>query len=212
MRGISKNRGLTYGLGINDADYVTCKTEKYMDANGKQRQRQIWHCPFHLVWTKLIYRFSPEWLNKYPTYENVDLFSDWIYFSKFKSWMETQDWEGKQLDKDLLSGENKIYSPDTCIFIPQELNKFLIDFQRKGQNSELPKGAYPTTSGRFMSKVSNPFSGRLDYLGYFDTAEEAHIAWRGRKLEFALLWAEKINDERVTKSLVNKYQNYEESK
>lgn len=53
--------------------------------------------------------------------------------------------------------------------------------------------------GESCSEVEYIFEDSSDYF-----------AWRGRKLEFALLWAEKINDDRVTKALVNKYQNYEE--
>ena len=50
--------------------------------------------------------------------------------------MEQQDYDGKHLDKDLLVCNNKVYSPETCVFVPREINQFLT----KSNNS---RGKYP---------------------------------------------------------------------
>lgn len=61
---------------------------------------------------------------------------EWRIASNFKSWMEQQDWEGKELDKDLLVYKNKVYSPETCVFVSKEVNNFLIKSSRN-------RGLYP---------------------------------------------------------------------
>ena len=45
--------------------------------------------------------------------------------------MESQDWKGKQLDKDIISPGNKIYSPDTCVFVEPKINKLIQGKKRK---------------------------------------------------------------------------------
>lgn len=39
--------------------------------------------------------------------------------------MIKQDWADKQLDKDLINPNNKLYSPETCFFISGTLNRML---------------------------------------------------------------------------------------
>ena len=71
-----------------------------------------------------------------PFYKDITCCQEWLIFSNFKSWMKQQDWEGKQLDKDLLIYQNKIYSPETCVFVDRKINQFLV----KSNNS---RGKYP---------------------------------------------------------------------
>ena len=39
--------------------------------------------------------------------------------------MESQEWEGKQLDKDIVIPGNKVYSPDACIFVDKRINNLM---------------------------------------------------------------------------------------
>ena len=70
--------------------------------------------------------------NKYkqiqPTYEGVTVCEEWHFFMRFRAWM-MQDCEGKHLDKDILFEGNKVYSPDTCVFVDGVVNTFLNDCQ-----------------------------------------------------------------------------------
>ena len=121
-------RKLIYGVGINDADYPTqsCKIIGHVD--GKQKRKLLWACPFYRRWTSMLGRcYCKKFLQNSPTYQNCFVCNEWLTFSKFKAWMETQDWEGKELDKDLLSGECKVYSPETCVFVPRNVNMFMIE-------------------------------------------------------------------------------------
>jgi len=70
---------------------------------------------------------------KNPTYSNCSVHPDWLIFSVFKTWMMLQDWENNALDKDLLIPGNTLYSKDTCIFVPAEVN-ILLRKQNKGEH------------------------------------------------------------------------------
>ncbi len=103
---------LVYGVGVNDADY---KVQKFKTENGKKIQ--LWICPFYSKWKEMLRRcYSIQEKERSPCYTQASTVEHWHIFSNFKSWMETQDWEGKQLDKDLLVKDNKTYGPDTCLF------------------------------------------------------------------------------------------------
>lgn len=58
---------------------------------------------------------------------------DVISLPGFEEWWNGEEYE---LDKDMLSGEVKIYSPETCAFIPKSLNRSMgaLNKKRKQQN------------------------------------------------------------------------------
>lgn len=113
-------RGVLYGVAINDSQTPVRKT---VQIGGKIVE--IWGCPFYKVWVMMLARsYSQAYKKKYKHDYSVTVCSEWLKFSVFKEWMQRQDWNGKELDKDILVSGNKCYSPDTCVFVSQELNKF----------------------------------------------------------------------------------------
>ncbi len=184
-----------FGAGINDADYQVSKRI------GSKRQR----CKFYQAWSGMLKRcYSEEYQAKRPTYKGCYVCSEWLIFSNFKRWMEAQDWQGKELDKDLIKRGNKVYSPESCCFISKALNLFLTE-------SGLSRGAFmigvyiDISSGKFKSSCSNQFSGKVEHLGYFDDESSAHIAWKKRKHELACQLADLQTDERVAEALRSRY-------
>lgn len=114
---------LVFGVGINDAQYKVYETTRI---NG--RQVNLWSCPFYQAWAHMLRRcYSARVHAKWPTYVGCSVVTSWHSFLSFRSWMATQNWQGLELDKDTLIAGNKIYSPETCIFITQALNCFLTD-------------------------------------------------------------------------------------
>lgn len=108
---------LVCGVGINDADYVFQKWETII-VNGKRKQKLIWECDFYRTWKSMLARcYSIKTQERQPTYKGCSVSDEWLTFSVFKNWMEKQDWEDKQLDKDLLFEGNKVYSSETCVFV-----------------------------------------------------------------------------------------------
>lgn len=123
--------------------------------------------------------------------------------------MVAQDWEGKQLDKDLLIEGNKIYNQDACVFVTRVVNSFTID--RGNDRGEWMIGVHwHKGTSKFMSQCSNPFTKKREHLGYFTKELEAHQAWLNRKLELAHKLAAIQTDTRVAEALINRYSNYKQ--
>ena len=205
--GVMKAGKLVYGVGINDVDYVTRKIET-IEVNGKRKQKLVWYCPYHRTWKSMIERcYSAKYQKKRPTYKGCSVSEEWKIFSNFKLWMECQDFEGKQLDKDLLFEGNKVYSKEKCVFVSREVNSFTID--SGASRGEWLIGVYwNKPSGKFLSRCSNPFTKKQEHLGRFTCEIEAHQAWLKRKLELAYLLAAEQTDERVAKALIERYTDY----
>lgn len=119
----------------------------------------------------------------------------------------TQDWQNKQLDKDLLIEGNKVYSPETCVFVSGMVNTFTTDCS--AARGEWLIGVYwDKKSDKFQSRCSNPFTKKREYLGYFDCELEAHETWLKRKLELAYELSSIQVDQRVAEALIERYSNY----
>lgn len=175
---------LVYGAGTND-----------LTGNRKSK--------IYNAWANMIERcYSPRFHERYPTYVGCSVCEEWLLFSNFKNWMISQDWEGKCLDKDILIPGNKVYSPETCVFVSQELNLFMTE--RSAQRGMYPIGvsAYRQTK-KFVSSCKE--NGKTVHLGYFDTPQDAHKAWAAKKLELAYKHAANQTDERVAAAVVNRY-------
>lgn len=80
---------------------------------------------------------------RFGKYSDVDSCPEWKDFQNFAKWFEEINnagyfHEGWQLDKDLLVKGNKIYCPEFCTFLPEDINKAL---NTKSRNrGELPLG------------------------------------------------------------------------
>lgn len=198
-------RKLVCGVGVNDADYVTQIIETTGCVNGRLKRKLVWICPFYNTWKNMIDRcFSETSRVRKPTYKDVTCCREWLVFSSFKRWMEQQDWEGKQLDKDIIFPNNKVYSPETCAFVFGVTNSFVI--ARGASRGEYPLGvSWNRGCKKFQAHCGNPFTKKVEYLGYFDTTEEAHEAWRKRKHQLAQLVAATETDVRVAEVLKKRY-------
>ncbi|MCV0420114.1 MAG: hypothetical protein K5804_17875 [Microbacterium sp.] len=191
---------LIYGVGVNDSLYQVVINQTI---SGKQKR--LWICPFYQTWTSMLLRCYNEkkrWY--YRTYSDCIAVDEWHKFSCFRAWMEKQDWQGKQLDKDILLNGNRIYGPESCVFIPARLNLFLVD--RRLDRGEWPLGvSFSRSNSNFRAQCCNPFTGKNEHLGYFFSPEQAHEAWRAKKHEHALRYADMQADSRIAQALRERY-------
>ena len=199
MKSRTRNK-LVRGVGVNDADYQTSISEM-IDG----RQKRIWRCKLCRVWEGMLDRcYSEKYQAKQPTYVGCEVVEEWLNFSVFRNWMVTQPWEGNELDKDILIPGNKVYGPDTCVFVPCGLNLFMTD--RGSLRGEFPIGVcWDKDRGMFIALCRNPFTGKQENLGRFTDPAAAHEAWRKRKHELACRYADMQTDPRIAQALRTRY-------
>lgn len=157
----SAQRSLIYGVGINDADYIV--------RDGKDT------CPIYSKWSSMIKRcYSDKALAKFPKYKGCTVCDEWLVFSNFKLWMESKEWKGLSLDKDILVQGNKIYSPSTCVFVPLHVNNLLLD--RRSLRGKYMQGVDLHSSGRFRASCRR--NSKNTHIGLYDTELLAHEAYK----------------------------------
>ncbi len=186
---------LVCGVGMNDSGYAVQPV-----VSGRQVA-----CKFYQTWLNMLKRcYSPASRARFPTYLNCHVCSDWLIFSNFKSWMETQDWQGKSLDKDILIAGNKCYSPYFCVFLTINTNTFIID--SLSSRGDLPLGVdYDKSNKKYRARCRNPFTNKSEHIGRFTCQQDAHLAWKKRKHELACQLAEIQDDPKVAQALRTRY-------
>lgn len=191
MRKVQTKIKLIYGVGINDADYCTKPS-----VSGK---RVI--CKYYQTWYSMLQRcYSSKSQAKRPTYIGCTVCEEWLTFSNFKKWMETQDWEGKQLDKDILIQGNKVYSPETCIFVTDAIN--LLFIKSDAARGEYKLGvSFKKENGKYQAQCK--MNGKVKHLGYYLTEDEAYIAYKVFKIVHIRSIAIEQTDERLKQAMLN---------
>jgi hypothetical protein len=198
----SKNK-LVCGFGVNDSDYQLHRFERI---GGKYKR--IWICPFYQAWRDLLTRaYSPGFHARRPTYKGCSVSEKWRLFSEFKAWMESQDWEGCSLDKDLIFPGNKVYGPETCVFVSKSLNNFLGECGRSRGKYKIGASWHRRTES-FRSDCMNPFTGHQESLGHFTSEDAAHESWISRKHQHACAYAEMHSDPMISLALRSRYSPY----
>ena len=154
----------------------------------------------YTLWCSMLKRcYSNAYKKRQPTYEGCEVSNNFKSYEYFYEWCHKQigfsnkDW---QLDKDLLTKGNKVYSENTCIFIPAEINLVLV--KREALRGTHPIGVrWHKRDKAFVAKV-NKNKGKQEYLGYFKTELEAFKAYKTAKESFikeqANKWKSQIDD------------------
>lgn len=191
---MQKRKRLVFGIGINDSIAPV-----YELKNGKRARTPAYRC-----WVDMLKRcYSDRYHLLQPTYANCTVCDEWLIFSRFKEWFDTQHKEpGWQIDKDLLCVGNKIYCPDFCVFVPRQLNLFFNDKAARSGDCML---GVDWDRGKFRAKCHNPFTRKQEHLGYFDSEHEAHMAWIKRKHEIACDLSLGAHDARVAHALRSRF-------
>lgn len=161
-----KKARIVYGVGRNDS------TEPVSDLIDG---RYVLHISYRM-WKGFLERCYAD-TDRYPTYKGCTVHEDWHFYSNFKKWFEEHYKEGYVLDKDMKVLGNKVYGPETCVFVPAWLNTFLNPHTNE-------RGKYmigvSKDRGKFVANCSNI------YLGTYSTELEAHLAWKECKLGILL--------------------------
>lgn len=124
----------------------------------------------YAVWEDMLYRCYNERLREaHLAYADCTVCEDWHNYQVFADWYEENFYtinNGRMhLDKDILVKDNRIYSPKTCMFVPQRINMIFMKKNRK-VDSDLQNGIRRCIGG-FRSEYNTK------YLGTYKTLEEA---------------------------------------
>ena len=146
--------------------------------------------------------------DKFLAYSDVTVCEEWLKFQNFAKWCNEQkgfkalDDRNKifALDKDILVKGNKVYSPETCCFVPQEINSTLT--LRRNHRGDLPLGVssvYIKSTGKTRYSSSIQVDLKHNHLGVFDSKEEAFLAYKKAKecrlKQLAEKWKDDISSE-----------------
>jgi len=145
----------------------------------------------HKRWLHLMERaYSDKYHQIYNTYKNVTVCKEWHNFQNYLEWDKNNYKEGYSLDKDLLSFKNaKIYSPETCIFIPPALNSFLTNKQSTN-TSNYTGVSWDKEKNKWKASISTE-EGKKS-LGYYTDPKVAYIVYKKARAEKALEWQHKM--------------------
>ena len=195
---VRKRTKLVYGVGVNDYD-------------GNIKYDHI-HIPSYHTWVEMLKRcYSKDYLSKHNTYIGCHVCNEWLRFSNFKEWFDDNYIEGYSLDKDVLSSKGKkVYSPETCCFVPNEINSLLCKSDSK--RGKMPIGVYErkmVNGYKYVAYVSNNTKKHF-HLGTFDTPEEAFQAYKSAKESHIKEMATQYyNDGKITKKVYDALMKYE---
>ena len=96
------------------------------------------------VWSKMLQRcYDEKSRHKHIAYAECSVDDRFLSLGQFYNWCLDQKGfinKGWALDKDILVKGNKIYSPDTCCFVPQEVNNLFV--KNKNIRGDNPIGVY----------------------------------------------------------------------
>lgn len=136
------------------------------------------------LWLGMIQRCYEEgYGEKFPAYSKCSVISDWHNLQNFKAWVKQQTslgfyQEGWELDKDLLVRGNKVYSPDTCVFLPGRLNQ-LQQVKKNSHYNFLPGVNFDKEKNKFKAEVN--FNGKRYYLPRNESELECFLSYKELK-------------------------------
>ena len=130
------------------------------------------------AWLRMLNRCFDETVKKsQPTYKDVSMCDEWLLFDNFYEWLHCQPnfdkWYNNKrwaIDKDILIKRNKLYSPETCCLVPQNVNCLFL--KREAERGQYPIGVHYTKDG-FVARCRNPFTDKNEELGHYSTSEKA---------------------------------------
>ena len=180
---------LVAGVGYNEGKYPSVKVKE------------------HALWRSMLARcYTERNLLLKPAYRGCSVSDNFKQYSFFYEWCNKQvgfKVEGFALDKDLLIKGNKVYSEDTCVFVPLEINNLIV-------KSDSLRGDYPI--GVTFDKERNKFQARIwinnkpKFLGRFEDIDSAFLAYKTAKESHLKVIAEKwkgLIDQRAYEALMN---------
>jgi len=180
----NRNKRAVFGVGYIGYGEYSAKTNNKLNVSYSR-------------WLGILKRcYYESYIIDNPSYKGCSVAEEWHNFQNFAKWFE-ENWKpwmdsSWQIDKDILIKGNKIYSPETCCFVPHQINNLYLKSNCK--NKEMPLGVIKKGK-RFVAQIR--LDGIVIIIGYYDTKEEAFQAYKIKKEEWIrsiiLQWKDKIS-------------------
>ena len=159
-----------YGVGyLGEGKYTATE-------NGKINE-------YYNIWHDMIKRcYEPKSQKRNPTYKGCEVEDHLLNFQNMAEWLNENYYkipgETMCLDKDILCKDNKVYSRETCIFVPHRINSLFTKCDKsRGKN---PIGVKPLPSGNYYARCNDGYGKEIP-LGTYPTKEEAFQAYKQGK-------------------------------
>jgi len=159
------------------------------------KERKIRKCYQH--WHSMIHRcYNDNYNKKEPTYKEITVCDEWHNYQNFADWYDKNYYEvpneKMQLDKDILYKGNKVYSPNTCVFVPQTINNLFT--KRQNFRGEYPIGVtYSKRDNKFLAQIT--YDNKTNTIGCFYSSTDAFYSYK------------KVKEKHI-KDVANKYKQY----
>ena len=159
------------------------------------------HSEIYNFWRHMLMRcYDPYYINKYLTYIDCYVCSEWHNFQNFAKWYEENYYECNnermELDKDILYKGNKIYSPENCIFVPKRINTL---FNKQQRN----RGELPIGCGYCFNKTK--IRVRCQILKEDGKMKREHLGVFSSNRPFQAFYTYKIYKENYIKQVADEY-------
>lgn len=143
----------------------------------------------YIKWVDMLFRcYDKKFQDKHPTYIGCTVCNEWLFYPNFKKWYDENYYEvdnqHMHLDKDILVRGNKVYSPKTCMFVPQDINKLFVKCDKSrgylpiGVSLHVRTGEYRSRCSVFDIKVKK---SKAKHLGLYKTSQEAFQSYKKAK-------------------------------
>lgn len=156
-------------------------------------------------WLNMVHRCYD---NSFKAYEDKYVCNEWLCFENFEKWFDENYYEIENevmcLDKDILVKGNKVYSPNTCIFVPNSINILFTNLKNENRDSLI---------GTHYSKEKDSYiaycniNGETTYIGIFKTEIDAFNAYKEAKEKHIKEVADKYKD-KIPKKLYDAMYNW----
>ena len=161
-----------YGVGyLGEGEYKGSIDKKYT--------------PQYNRWKNMLIRcYTKKYKDINMTYKDCTVCDEWSNFQNFAKWYDENYYEVDQevmgLDKDILIKGNKVYSPDTCIFVPNSINILFTKTDKK--RGEFPIGVhYYKKLNKYHAQCHQVFKKTQKHLGYYENPIDAFNAYKSYK-------------------------------
>ena len=177
---------------------VSCPYEKraygvgYLGEGKYKTRENNKHTKCYRTWYNMLKRcYNAKYHEEHHTYKDCKVADEWHNLQDFGYWFTYNyyeiEGERMELDKDILNKGNKIYSPETCIFIPERINTLFT--KRDNDRGEYPIGvAYHKQNKKFQAQCNvydfKENKQKIKFLGYYDTPEQAFEVYKQFKEQY----------------------------